>query len=462
MSARKMRTVIIVMVILLVAAVAGYIGVDRYKKAQEDAEAQAQAELTLFSFSDDAVTDVDLKNEDGHFHITKGADGWEITDTDYPNEIRLNPYYINSVTAAMCVLTADKKIEAADDRMADYGFDDPAVVTCTVGGVDKTIEIGNFSATGESCYIRRPDSSDVFAITYDKGMLFSGGVFYLMAHDMIRFTDVEMDGYTLERDGKTVYDLDRSTGMWTLEAPKLGASVDSAQVSSMLTMVTRIEYQYFYGYDDDPEALKASGFTKAAYRVTASSNGETVELEFGPIPEGKGLVPVHDLTSGLVCAIDSSSAGFLNSTLNELLTTKMLPIGFSDAASMEATIDDTSFTMTMDPEAGEYRFNDTPIDTDDTALFRQFRELFETVPNMTYEEVVLDPALPETPEATCRFHITTLEGTEYLLELVPTDEENLYWAYVDGTYEGFTVRRRALTGSTGVLPFYEKMVDMLS
>ncbi len=70
------------------------------------------------------------------------------------------------------------------------------------------------------------------------------------------------------------------------------------------------------------------------------------------------------------------------------------------------------------------------------------------------------PQLPEDPEPACTFRYTLDDDTQRELTLVPIDDVT-YWAYVDGRCVGMTVRRNALSGTSGVLNFLEKLTDSL-
>ena len=59
------------------------------------------------------------------------------------------------------------------------------------------------------------------------------------------------------------------------------------------------------------------------------------------------------------------------------------------------------------------------------------------------------------------FTYTLTDGTVRTLSLYPKDDVT-YYAFVDDTYTGMTVRRRSLSGNAGALTFYEKLSDALA
>ncbi len=133
MSSKKILIAVIVLVVLLGGAIAGYIAVDRSKTREENAS-QAEADsMQLFNFNVDSIDTVSIDNEDGHFLITSENGPWELKETDYPNDVNLNPYYITAVVTYMCDLQAVQKVEADPGKLASYGLDKPVVITCSSG-----------------------------------------------------------------------------------------------------------------------------------------------------------------------------------------------------------------------------------------------------------------------------------------------------------------------------------------
>ena len=89
-----------------------------------------------------------------------------------------------------------------------------------------------------------------------------------------------------------------------------------------------------------------------------------------------------------------------------------------------------------------------------------FNQLFLTVSNLTYDSLDIDAEIDENAEPTVMFRYTLMDGTETELSLVPVDD-TFYQAFLNGEYTGKIVRRRALSGSAGVLTYHEKMIDLL-
>ncbi|MBR3629287.1 MAG: hypothetical protein IKN55_02300, partial [Oscillospiraceae bacterium] len=77
------------------------------------------------------------------------------------------------------------------------------------------------------------------------------------------------------------------------------------------------------------------------------------------------------------------------------------------------------------------------------------------------EEAPEETAVQETG-SDCLFRFTDAAGEVTELKLCRTEDENIYLAFINGTNTHMTVRRRSLTGNTGVLNFYEKLTDAIA
>ena len=449
MSMKKMITAIMVMAVVLVGVIVGYIVTDRRKQADEQKAAEEEASLTLFDFDADSITSVDIQNPDGHFHVEKQS-GWVLTDTDYPHEMRLNTYYITNVCAALCDLTATNKIEVEESRLADYGFADPVTVTVSDGMNARTLLIGNAAATKDSWYVKRPDDKAVYAIDYTEGEMLRGGAAFVKSIYMIEEYDVNINAVRLERGNETVFDFVRPESSWEITEPIRAVNIDASQINAMLTYLTRIYYTGFPGYAEDAAEY---GLDKPAAVLTiATADGESVFSFSEPTADGSSVY-VLDHQLGQIGTISTNDTGFLNTKLNELLTTGILDLPLSLVSSMEAQTPELQFTMEVREDG--YYFDGEPVDMTNTDKTAAFKRLYDAVPEMTHDAIAPDATPEADPE--CTFTITRTDGTQIVLTLIPTEDEH-YLVAADGTYTGLTVRKNAV--SVTLQNAYDQFTEM--
>lgn len=460
MSSKKILIAVIAMVVLLGAAIGGYIAVDRAKKQEEDASSAEAASLQLFSFDENAVTGVIIDSDEGHFRIGPGDDGWQITETDYPHDILLNSYYITSLISNMSNLSAVQKLDAASDQRSAYGLDAPTVITCDLGNVSYTLSVGSASVTEECWYVMVNDT--VYSIDYSTGALLRGGTEYLRNRDLLHYYDVDVTAFRLDHGSETVVDLAVVDGLWKMQAPRTLLMTDSAKVGSMITSLVRYEISSFEDVAQDSSTLAKYGLDKPAYTMTVKAGSDTTVLLFAPDNgTGNGMY-VLEQSTGQIARMNSGNTGFLEMQPEELLSKNLIDLPFMDARSLEVQADDLAFTMQMDAAAGQYTLGNTDLNGAGTNVTALFRNLYDTIGNLSWEALTFDAQLSEAAEPDYTFRFRDAEGTETVLTLYRTQEdENLYLAYLNGSYTQATVRRRSLTGTTGVYNFYEKLMDEL-
>ena len=461
MSSRKMRSAVIVMVILLIAGIGGYFLIDRAMTAKEQEAAEEAASLKLMSFDSDTITRVDYTIPEGYFRMENTAGQWELVETDYPHSFTLNTDFLITSVIYMSDLEAVKKIDADPDALDKYGLADPIVLTCTGAGGSYTLNIGKLSSTKEYYYVQLPGDQTVYGIDTEYGDVLSGGTSYLKSAYMIDSYDVDIDSVLLERRGDTVFSLEKRDYNWQMLAPLHEASVNNASVSTMLTALTRVEVERFVTETEDPAELAQYGLDKPAFRLSVHDTlDKTTVIEVAEYKEGDTEVYIYFPSNGQVATLTASAAAFVQAPTASVLIEEILPISMEDTAELQAKVDDIAYTISIDHAALSYSFNDTPIDTGNSTIMSNLQYLFQASSQIAFEDMELDAAPETSEEAPVSFRYGLSDGTVRTLALYPKDDVT-YYAFVDGTYTGMTVRRRALSGDTGVLHFYEKLTDAI-
>ena len=467
MSSKKIRITLISLLVLLGLAGGGYALVDHIKSQQEQAEQEEAASLKLFSFDPNTVDSVEVTNSDGYFRIGSNESGWEVTETDFPHPFTLNNYYVNVINSSMGQLTAKKKIQADSESLSSYGLDDPVTVVCHAGGADYTLLVGTGSVTNEFYYVTVPDSDTVYAIDYQVGEALRGGIGYLREPYLFHYTENLIRGFSLDHLGETAYDLTMDeAGQWQLAAPITDVDIDTVQVNSILTDLVRVEYASFEKYIEDEAELAAYGLDKPAYTVTLSTENAQTVLYFPDFDPNDAVLYVYNPEEQSVGTINMRDSSFLTGKWQQLVRPALLQVPFEQAESLDVTVDGKHFTLSIDHENGTYKLDDIDITAMNDNIKRIFENLYASVSEMKFEEIVENPDVdvdaPTGMQPDCSFVYTLTDGSQRTLELVSTTEENTYWAYIDHRCIGEKVRRNALSGTSGVLNFLEKMTDALA
>ncbi|MCR5718144.1 MAG: DUF4340 domain-containing protein [Oscillospiraceae bacterium] len=470
MSTKKMRILLVAMAAILGLSVGGYVLVDHNKKQAEQAEADKRSALNLCSFDTEQVTAVDICNPDGTFHAELANGEWVLTETDYPQTFPVNSFYLNSIVSSMSHLTAEQMFEKNPEIQSNCGLDTAPAdggrteITCTAGGETYTVYIGNPSATKEYYYVSVPSTQadTVYGIKYDTGAAFCGGISYLHDPYLLHASETSITGFRMEHNGDVAYDLSTDTsGQWQLNAPVENVSINSVQVKTIVTELVRLQYSRFVSITEDKAELKQYGLDNTSYTLSIHAGDDNFTFLFPEFTENDSEIYVYCPETATIGTIHSRDTVYLTESWRNLLDKAVLRVPFAEASALDVTVDGKQFRLQIDHENSRYQLDDIDLSGLDSATNSNFEYLYASVSEIQAEDVAEEPQLPETPVPSCVFRYTLNDGTQRTLELVPIDELN-YWAYVDGRCIGQTVRRNALSGSTGVLSFLEKITDNLA
>ncbi len=464
MSIKKMRWLVLILVGLLILSIGGYLIVDAVVKKKEAAEAAEAASLILFEFDSASICEVSVDGKEGKFVMKLGANGeWFITETDYSYQFSLNSSYLNTVCSYMGALTAEKKFNVDMNKLDTYGLADPIVLTCTdTAGKSYTLHVGNATATQEHFYVMVPGNDTVFGIAYETGALLTADTNYLKNSYMLSFYDVEIAELGMYRTGKEPLEMQLQDGKWMMESPLKDANISNAEVNTMLTSITRIELATYLERKTDNTDLSRYGLEDPMYTfIVKNTEGETITIHFSSLEFDDSYVYLLYEETGEIASLLKNSAGFLNMDVSEFLVSKIHAQNIASVSAVEATVDDITFTMEMDQANGQYTYNSIDVDALGEEAVTMFGYLFDTMSNVEYDSMDLeaDPDLEQEPAI--RFCYTLTDGTQTELALIAIDDTT-YWAVVDGKYTGMIVRRRAISGNSGVLTYYEKMNDLMA
>ncbi len=462
MSSKKLLRLIIIMVAVLAVAVGGYLIADGIISRKEQQAAEEKASLHLFSFDSNAIDQVTLDTKEGFFKFGIVDGEWSITETDYPHHIFLNSAYVSTVCAYMSNLTAATKLNADASKLENYGLTDPVVLTCSSGNTSYTLHIGNATPTQEYFYVMVPGNETVFGIDFMYGSLFYGDTSYIKSPYLLNYSETQISEVSLERNKQTVFDFVNNDGKWQMIAPLPEASIVSSEVDSLLTSLTRLKLDSYTG-------LTTEGFQLADYDLAKpystlriqTFDGEETIIDFAKPDPNDGVCYLYYRNEKEIAAMATGHLSFLNTEMAEFIDPKVLYLPYEEVASLDATVDDIVFRMEMDAASGVQKFDGTDIGTMDSNASSNFRLLYDSIANLEFETITLNAQVDVTAEPAAVFRYTRTDGTQTELSLLPIDDTT-YWAVVDGRATGMTIRRRSISGNTGVLNFHERMVDMIA
>ena len=213
-------------------------------------------------------------------------------DIDYQYDFELNAYYINSICSYMSDLTASKKLSVPTEDLNNYGFADPVVLTCYDNtNTAYTLYIGDATATEEYYYAMLPDDATVYEIEFNTADVLHGGMAYLKSPYMIKYYDVNISDVILEHDSEIIFNISNTSGAWEMLNPIENSQVNSSNINSFLTSLSRLEIESFVSMVEDGSDLIQYHLDDPAYRLTVkSTDNETTTIDFAEFDKKDGSV----------------------------------------------------------------------------------------------------------------------------------------------------------------------------
>ncbi len=189
---KKQRNQFIVICVILVIAVAGYIGLTVYNNNQEAKQAEEEEAATIYaiqiSVDDITAFSYTLDGETLSFELVD--DEWVYTDD---TSIDLDEDAVEDMIDVVESFTAEDVVEADDyEDLADFGLDEPAcTVTVTTEDGTVTFYAGDYNLVTYYYYLKRSDDDRIFLCESDLSASFTSTVEDLTAEEEETETETE-------------------------------------------------------------------------------------------------------------------------------------------------------------------------------------------------------------------------------------------------------------------------------
>ena len=181
MSARAKKLVVIGVFILSMALVLVLLIVTKPKDEPEADVTETDNTITVMPYLRDDVAQMTVHNESGEYTIRNGVSGFVI---DEFNGFRQNSTTMGAAARCAAELKAEALVEENAENLDKYGLsDDNPKSRCDVtlkDGTAYTLYFGIDAPDGETRYVRKADSKDVYTV-----LLNSSGYMYYSADDFI-------------------------------------------------------------------------------------------------------------------------------------------------------------------------------------------------------------------------------------------------------------------------------------
>ena len=282
-----MSTVRLLVLAVLVAALGAYLYYYEVPQAQKEAEKEK-----LVGIGEDAITGVELVYPDRTITLTKGDQGWRLTQ---PLDVPADEPAVKSVLSAIVNATVTRSLDEVPSDLAPFGLAPPATtVKLTVkNGTVPPIAIGKNTAIGAKTYVRKGDEAKIYLTASTISASLNKQVKDLRDKQLLVFQDDEVQRIEIAKPGAAPVTLVRKDkDAWTIDPGGLVA--DATEVRSYLSSLRTTRAMDFP--DDNPSDLAKYGLDQPRLTITVATGKDgaaTQQLLVGGESSGTATKQVY-------------------------------------------------------------------------------------------------------------------------------------------------------------------------
>ena len=452
----------IIAIVALAAAAGISIGAFFAVKSKSEKETKQEeisaADNVLFELDENTLTKIQIDNSDGNYtaELTDGI--WKMTDST-DNVFDLKQDVFSGICTFISNLTADTSYgEANDENKQKYGLSDPYTITVYDGDNSHVLYIGDLSPTGDYYYAYTSEKNNIYAISASDGESLIFDRIGLKNDSFVPYTDNEIVGMTLKKDGNVVYNLtfDKATGLWNLPEEYSMLTVNQTKPANMVTLITRLTAEIMYPESDDD--IKTFNFDKPAaeFIVTGADGTQRTILmsHFGN--DSKTYTHTYMTDSKQVEVYFTSDLKFIDYEVFDFITQSVENANMYSITDFEINCSELSDKFTFDSTSMKAECRGTEIDLNNAELKSYFETFYNTFSylNITGIDIEAEPKL-EDPVFSVKY--TFKDGTSTAIDLVSAGNESECYIFANGEYTGTLTDPSFMTGTYSMLSAYENL-----
>jgi hypothetical protein len=347
------KTTIVLLVLL--AAVGVYFGVEHFAGGGNKAEETAAADNTkLIPVKSEDITKVSITASDGkQLTLVKNGSDWRMTA---PMDAKADTFAVDDLLRQLTSLQSRGQLKP--DQKASLGLDKPKfVVEVTAGGKTTKLSVGDENKIGDSLYVLVNDQQNpqiVATSVYDQLNKQPTDFRSKKLTDLAFGQTNDIKQLAITQSGKTVR-LEKQGLDWQIIEPKK-MPADSAAVSSILSAIADLNASDFvsspaapavYGLSKPTVTVAYSTATPTTAPVTTKPTGGH-EIAFGRFATIEQNAVYASVDGGPVATVTTSSEDSFKKTALDLRDKKVVDIdpahvtGFTLSINRSATTQPTT------------------------------------------------------------------------------------------------------------------------
>ncbi len=456
-----MKKGIIALVALAAAAgisMASFFAIKSKSEKETRQEEISAADKVLFELDEASLTKIRIDNSDGSYTAEYTDNSWKMTDSS-DDVFDLKQDVFSGICTFISNLTAhDSYGEANDENKQKYGLNDPYTITVFSGDESHTLYIGDISPTGDYYYAYTSEKNNIYAISASDGESLIFDRINLKNDSFVPYTDNDIVGMTLKKNGDVVYDLtfDTNAGLWQLPEEYSMLTVNQTKPSNMVTLITRLTAEIMYPESDDDMETFNFDEPAAEFIVTGADGTQRTILmsHFGS--EAKTYTHTYMTDSKQVEVYYASDLKFIDYEVFDFITQSVENANMYSITNFEINCSGLSDKFTFDSASMKAECRGTEIDLNNAELKSYFETFYNTFSylNITGIDIDAEPKLEE-PVFTAKY--TFKDGGSSVIDLVSTGNDNDCYIFIDGEYTGTITDLSFMSGTYSMLSAYENL-----
>lgn len=456
---KRIRTTLIIMLILIAAALGIYFIADYYSNKNSEKETAEAEKLIIFDFDENAANKLRIHNESGDYEMQYTQyDGWTMTgETDF----EVNSNTAISICTAMASLTAEKIIEDSDT--SKYGFDNAINLTVTANGTDYTLYVGDSTPTNENFYVMKDGSESIYLIDYTTGATLCATKDSLKSQYIADFNSNEVEHFALwkgsETDDNILFSMNKDeNNKWHMDKPYADDSVYSSSISTFLNDAIRDKIYNFIAEDCQESDYEKYGFDDPQFVFEISGGDKYIKVIFGDYTNNDTEMYGLFTETGQVVTFYKNTVTVLGYDTSDMMNKYIFCKTLSEVSSVSVTMPEGNAELEINESDSKYTFNGIEIDISDEEINQIYFNFFDSFNNIYFESVDRDSEPSGETEVTVEYTLTDGTVTKFEYIPVPGEDSNTYWTLQDGEYTGFIVRKKVIANISSAFEALEEAI----
>jgi len=315
----------IILVIVSLLLVASYFVTNKKNSNKNVQDGTNLSTIKVLNLNPDNITEIETDNKKDKLIFKKSENKWKLIE---PSDIKYDQALADGLPLSIFYVTASKLIAEKVDDPAQYGLDNPSVISIkTTDGKLNILEIGDETSNKDSYYFKVKGNDKVYIIDKNKVdailMTTKGirdkNVLALRRELQSRMLADDISFLTIKKNGDLVFSAMKSEndGSWSLTAP-VKANVNKDKITPILNAISKVMALEFI--DENPNNLEKYGLKNPSYSLEFKNSIGKKELLIGDEKEVGSRFYAMVKGSKEVFTLNEAGFSFLDKPLKEFLS----------------------------------------------------------------------------------------------------------------------------------------------